>query len=241
MYHAGILKVTQRTSKGLTFQGSYVFSKLMTDADSFAGSTGAMDAAQPELEYSIGVAGSDPHHQAEYGVRAAVRRRSPLAHVRLRQQDPRRLAHCRGAELRERHADRRHRERAASDLQRHEPAERDGRRLARADRRRRVRPAGRSLPESRRRSPRRSGRWATPLAGTRMSGGSGICRRTSVWRRPSRSRARCGSTCARKSSICSTASSGARPKPNFASANFGLITSQGNSPRQMQFGVKLYW
>ena len=54
MYHAGILKVSQRVNNGLTFQGSYVYSKLMTDADSFAGSTGAMDAAQPELEYSIG-------------------------------------------------------------------------------------------------------------------------------------------------------------------------------------------
>ena len=54
MYHAGIVKLTQRTHHGLTFQGSYVFSRLMTDADSFAGSGGAMDAAQPELEYSIG-------------------------------------------------------------------------------------------------------------------------------------------------------------------------------------------
>ncbi len=31
------------------------------------------------------------------------------------------------------------------------------------------------------------------------------------------------------------------PEPNFNSANFGLITTQSNSPRQMQFGVKLYW
>jgi Carboxypeptidase regulatory-like domain/TonB dependent receptor len=54
MYHAGILKVTHRTRNGLTFQGGYVFSKLMTDADSFAGSTGSMDTAQPDLEWSIG-------------------------------------------------------------------------------------------------------------------------------------------------------------------------------------------
>jgi hypothetical protein len=54
MYHAGIFKLTQRTRNGLTFQGSYVLSKLMTDADSFSASTGAMDAAQPGLEYSIG-------------------------------------------------------------------------------------------------------------------------------------------------------------------------------------------
>ena len=31
------------------------------------------------------------------------------------------------------------------------------------------------------------------------------------------------------------------PEQNFNSANFGLITTQGNSPRQMQFGLKLYW
>ena len=31
------------------------------------------------------------------------------------------------------------------------------------------------------------------------------------------------------------------PEQNFNSANFGLITSQANSPRQMQLGVKLYW
>jgi len=31
------------------------------------------------------------------------------------------------------------------------------------------------------------------------------------------------------------------PEQNFNSNNFGLITSQGNSPRQMQLGVKLYW
>ena len=28
---------------------------------------------------------------------------------------------------------------------------------------------------------------------------------------------------------------------DFNSANFGLINSLGNSPRQMQFGLKLYW
>ena len=54
MYHAGVLKVTQRLSDGFLFQGSYTFSKLMTDADVFSGSTGSMDAAQPELEYSLG-------------------------------------------------------------------------------------------------------------------------------------------------------------------------------------------
>jgi hypothetical protein len=31
------------------------------------------------------------------------------------------------------------------------------------------------------------------------------------------------------------------PEQNFNNADFGRITSQANSPRQMQFGVKVYW
>jgi hypothetical protein len=54
MYHAGVLKLTQRMTGGFLFQGSYTYSKLMTNADAFSGSTGAMDTAQPDLEYSIG-------------------------------------------------------------------------------------------------------------------------------------------------------------------------------------------
>ena len=54
MYHAGVLKLTQRMTAGFLFQGSYTYSKLMTNADVFSGSTGSMDTAQPELEYSIG-------------------------------------------------------------------------------------------------------------------------------------------------------------------------------------------
>jgi hypothetical protein len=54
MYHAGVVKVTQRMTDGLLIQGSYTFSKLMTDADSFSGSMGSMDTAQPELEWAVG-------------------------------------------------------------------------------------------------------------------------------------------------------------------------------------------
>jgi hypothetical protein len=53
-YHAGVLKVSQRLSGGLSFQASYAYSKLMTNADSFSGSGGSLDAAHPELEWSIG-------------------------------------------------------------------------------------------------------------------------------------------------------------------------------------------
>jgi hypothetical protein len=52
-YHAGILKVTQRLQDGLMLQGSYAYSKLMSNADAFNGGNGSMDAARPELEYSI--------------------------------------------------------------------------------------------------------------------------------------------------------------------------------------------
>jgi Carboxypeptidase regulatory-like domain len=53
-YHAAVVKVNQRLSGGLSVQGSYTFSRIMTDADLFSGSTGSMDAAHPELEWSRG-------------------------------------------------------------------------------------------------------------------------------------------------------------------------------------------
>jgi Carboxypeptidase regulatory-like domain len=53
-YHAGVLKVNQRLVGGVSVQGSYTYSKIMTDADSFSGSGRALDAAQPELEWSLG-------------------------------------------------------------------------------------------------------------------------------------------------------------------------------------------
>ena len=53
-YHAGVVKVNQRMTGGVSLQASYTYSKLMTDADSFSGSGRAMDAARPELEWSIG-------------------------------------------------------------------------------------------------------------------------------------------------------------------------------------------
>jgi hypothetical protein len=53
-YHAGILKLNQRLHGGLTIQGSYTYSKIMTDADRFSGSGGSLDAAHPELEWSVG-------------------------------------------------------------------------------------------------------------------------------------------------------------------------------------------
>ena len=53
-YHAGVLRVNQRLSDGFSMQASYTYSRIMTDADLFSGSGGSLDAAHPELEWSIG-------------------------------------------------------------------------------------------------------------------------------------------------------------------------------------------
>jgi len=53
-YHAGIVKVERRFSTGLTFQTSYVFSKLLTDSDSYWPGSFAADMFNRGLEKSIG-------------------------------------------------------------------------------------------------------------------------------------------------------------------------------------------
>jgi hypothetical protein len=53
-YHAGIIRVEQRYARGFTISGSYVFSKILTDSDSYWGSGQAMDQFNRRLEKSIG-------------------------------------------------------------------------------------------------------------------------------------------------------------------------------------------
>jgi hypothetical protein len=53
-YHAGIIRLERRQGQGLTLQTSYVFSKLLTDSDSYWGSGSAMDQYNRRLEKSIG-------------------------------------------------------------------------------------------------------------------------------------------------------------------------------------------
>src|SRR5450432_2713328 len=53
-YHAGIVKVERRFSTGLTFRTSYVFSKLLTDSDSYWPGSFAADMFNRGLEKSIG-------------------------------------------------------------------------------------------------------------------------------------------------------------------------------------------
>jgi hypothetical protein len=54
-YHAFVLKADRRLSQGLTLQWNYVFSKLLTDSDTyFANAASAMDQYNRGLEKSIG-------------------------------------------------------------------------------------------------------------------------------------------------------------------------------------------
>ena len=53
-YHAAIISLQRRYAKGATIQTSYVFSKLLTDSDSYWGSGQAIDQYNRRLEKSIG-------------------------------------------------------------------------------------------------------------------------------------------------------------------------------------------
>ncbi len=53
-YHAWIAKLEKRYSGGLMLNTSYVFSKLITDADSYTGDNSAIDHYNRRLEKSIG-------------------------------------------------------------------------------------------------------------------------------------------------------------------------------------------
>jgi hypothetical protein len=53
-YHALVLSFQKRYTAGLTFQTSYVFSKLLTDSDSYWGGGGSADQYNRRLEKSIG-------------------------------------------------------------------------------------------------------------------------------------------------------------------------------------------
>ncbi|MCS7026543.1 MAG: carboxypeptidase regulatory-like domain-containing protein [Bryobacteraceae bacterium] len=53
-YHAWVIKVDKRYSGGLTMQGSYVLSKLLTDADGYNPDNATLDHYNRRLEKSIG-------------------------------------------------------------------------------------------------------------------------------------------------------------------------------------------
>jgi hypothetical protein len=54
-YHALVIKTTKRFSNGLTFQWNYVFSKVLTDSDSYSTGSQAQDQYNRKLEKSIGL------------------------------------------------------------------------------------------------------------------------------------------------------------------------------------------
>lgn len=65
-YHAGIIQLQKRYTNGLTFQTSYVFSKLITNADSYWGpGVYAADQFNRKLEKSIGA--YDVTHNFKFG------------------------------------------------------------------------------------------------------------------------------------------------------------------------------
>jgi hypothetical protein len=53
-YHAVVLKAERRYSSGLTFQWNYTFSKLLTDSDSYDGSSTSQDQYNRRVDKSIG-------------------------------------------------------------------------------------------------------------------------------------------------------------------------------------------
>ena len=63
-YHAAILKLSKRLSQGLTFNASYVFSKIITDSDTAWGGGYAADLFNRKLEKSIG--GFDVSHDFKF-------------------------------------------------------------------------------------------------------------------------------------------------------------------------------
>ena len=76
-YHAAVLKLDKRFSQGLTFTTSYVFSKMLTDADSYwiTDQSRAADQYNRRLEKSIG--SYDVTHNFKLGLTYEL----PLARV----------------------------------------------------------------------------------------------------------------------------------------------------------------
>jgi hypothetical protein len=213
----------------------------MTDADLFSGSSGSMDAAHPELEWSRGRF-DQPHTikiNTVYELPFGEGRRWLTTGVGNQVLGGWRFAAIQsyssgyplGVTTNA----------AAEHLQRHQPSQRHRRRLAGADCGRRVQSAGRPLLEP---------------GGLRAAGrGAGATRRgfNPDVRRPWNLNENVSLAKSIKASnsldmdirveafnVFNRVVWGA-PNTDFSSNNFGLITSLANLPRQMQLGLKLYW
>ena len=243
MYHAGVLKLTQRLSAGFLFQGSYTYSKLMTNADVFSGSTGSMDTAQPELEYSIGRLDQTHSIKLNTVFELPFGSGKPVAHQRYR------AAHVLGGWR-------------IAAVQSYVSGLPIG-----------VTTSAAPLPifNGTNRPNVTGADWRAPIAGDEfnprvdrfLNSAAFVAAGRRSWATRRASTAMCGDLehvgehqpCQDRSSMTNAASPGRPPgsvqraesrrlgraEHDFNNANFGMITSQGNSPRQMQFGLKLYW
>ena len=238
MYHAGVLKLTQQLSQGFMLQGSYTYSRLMTDADTFNGSTGSMDTAQPELDLHRAFRRSS-QLQADHRHRVAVREGTALAESGVGGQV---LGGWRVAviQIYSRAADRR--DESAAPLPIFNRTNRPN--TTGADWRAPI--AGDEFDPL-------VDRYLNPAAFVQPVGELGNAPRINPDVRRRRNLTE-NLSLAKSLSVPAAAprypggsvqrvQSGplGAPEQNFNSANFGQITTQGNSPRQMQFGLKLYW
>ena len=147
-YRAAVLKMDQRLSGGITMQGSYAFSRIMTDADSFNGSGGSLDAARPELEWGRGIFDVPHSFKLSTVIQLPFGEGRRWLNSGIGNQI---LGGWRVAVIQSyffRQTNRRDEQRAPSDFRSHESPERDGRRLAGANSRRGVQPPRRPVPES---------------------------------------------------------------------------------------------
>ena len=147
-YHAGVVKVNQRLTGGLSLQGSYTLLEAHDRCRQLQRQRPRDGCGAPELEWSVGR--FDQTHiikiNSVYELPFGEGRRWLKSGIANQIVGGWRVAA--DPVLQQRASDRRDDQCAAQHLQRHQPPERRrGRGLARADRRRGVRPAGRPVPE----------------------------------------------------------------------------------------------
>jgi hypothetical protein len=124
-YHAAVVKFDRRFSKDLTIQWSYVFSKLLTDSDSYFANTevAAQDHYNRRLEKSIGQ--YDQTHVVKFSTlyNLPFGKGSKWLTSRVLAAGSGRLADRGDSGLQQRHADRPDPQQSAADLQRDHAAD----------------------------------------------------------------------------------------------------------------------
>ena len=105
-YHACPVEVPEALSLGLTLQSSYVFSKILTDADTAWGERLCRRPVQPRAGEIDRPVRRHARFQVRRGLRSALRQRQPVPHPRSRGLGPGQLARLQHQYLRQRHAGR---------------------------------------------------------------------------------------------------------------------------------------